>query len=493
MLRRLFTERNEPLFRSAKVMELGPIAAADFGAFIAERFAATGREVTPAGIDRLLEITAGQPYDTQELARFLWAISAERPATPEMVDEAFAHAVMAESARCATIWEGLSPYQRLVLLAVAAEAGRIYSEEYRHRHRLGPPARVQKAVEALAERDLVEGAARPGYTVPDPFLRAWLSGPGADTARAGIVRVMAQPERAPEPRPEPERSTISGIPYESLYSPANTPVDYDADLGDPGRFPYTRGIYETMYRGRAWTMRQFAGFGTAEETNRRFRYLLDHGQTGLSTAFDMPTLMGYDSDHARSLGEVGREGVAVDTLADMEDLFAGIPLDRVTTSMTVNAPAAVVLAQYVVVAEKQGIPPEVLGGTIQADILKEYIAQKEWIFPPEPSMRLMVDMIEWCTRDHAALASGLDLGLPHPRGRARPRRRSWRSRWPTGSRTSRRAGSGGWTSTTSRRGCRSSSTPTSTSSRRSRSTAPRAGSGPASCATATGRRASARC
>ena len=209
---------------------------------------------------------------------------------------------------------------------------------------------------------------------------------------------MAQPERAPEPRPEPERSTISGIPYEPLYSPADTRIDYEADLGDPGRFPFTRGVYETMYRGRAWTMRQFAGFGTAEETNKRFRYLLDHGQTGLSTAFDMPTLMGYDSDHPRSLGEVGREGVAVDTLADMEDLFAGIPLDRVTTSMTVNAPAAVVLAQYVVVAEKQGIPPEALGGTIQADILKEYIAQKEWIFPPEPSMRLCVDMIEYCAR-----------------------------------------------------------------------------------------------
>ncbi len=171
-----------------------------------------------------------------------------------------------------------------------------------------------------------------------------------------------------------------------------------------------------MYRGKPWTMRQFAGFGTAEETNERFRYLLDHGQTGLSTAFDMPTLMGYDSDHTRSLGEVGREGVAVDTLADMEDLFAGIPLDRVTTSMTVNAPAAMVLAQYVCVAERQGIPPEALGGTIQADILKEYIAQKEWIFPPEPSMRLMVDMIEWCTQTHAALAPDLDLGLPHPRG-----------------------------------------------------------------------------
>jgi methylmalonyl-CoA mutase, N-terminal domain len=204
--------------------------------------------------------------------------------------------------------------------------------------------------------------------------------------------------RAPEPPAEPERSSISGVPYQPVYGPADANIDYDRDLGDPGSYPYTRGIYETMYRGRLWTMRQFAGFGTAEETNRRFRYLLDQGQTGLSTAFDMPTLMGYDSDHTRSLGEVGREGVAVDTLADMEDLFAGIPLDRVTTSMTVNAPAAVVLAQYVCVAEHQGIPPEVLGGTIQADILKEYIAQKEWIFPPEPSMRLMVDMIEWCTK-----------------------------------------------------------------------------------------------
>jgi methylmalonyl-CoA mutase, N-terminal domain len=211
---------------------------------------------------------------------------------------------------------------------------------------------------------------------------------------------VSLPDRADRPveKPEPERSTISGIPYQPLYGPDDVDLDYDRDLGDPGRYPFTRGVYETMYRGKPWTMRQFAGFGTAEETNRRFRYLLDHGQTGLSTAFDMPTLMGYDSDHARSLGEVGREGVAVDTLADMEDLFAGIPLDRVTTSMTVNAPAAIVLAQYVCVAERQGIPPEALGGTIQADILKEYIAQKEWIFPPEPSMRLMVDMIEWCTR-----------------------------------------------------------------------------------------------
>ena len=210
---------------------------------------------------------------------------------------------------------------------------------------------------------------------------------------------MAQPERAPEPRPEPERSTISGIPYESFYSPAGSPVDYDADLGDPGTFPYTRGIYETMYRGRAWTMRQFAGFGTAEETNRRFRYLLDHGQTGLSTAFDMPTLMGYDSDHARSLGEVGREGVAVDSLEDMRRLFDGIPLGGVSTSMTINAPAAIILAFYVAAAEQEGIPASALGGTIQTDILKEYIAQKEWCFPIDPAMRLVTDMVEWCASE----------------------------------------------------------------------------------------------
>src|SRR6478736_5423298 len=210
---------------------------------------------------------------------------------------------------------------------------------------------------------------------------------------------MATPRRAPEPPAEPERSTISGIPYEPVYSPANVAVDYDRDLGDPGRFPYTRGIYETMYRGKSWTMRQFAGFGTADETNRRFRYLLDHGQTGLSTAFDMPTLMGYDSDHARSLGEVGREGVAVDSLADAETLFDGIPLGEVSTSMTINGPAAMLLAFYICVAEQQGVDRAALRGTIQTDILKEYIAQKEWIFPPEPSMRLVTDMVEFCARE----------------------------------------------------------------------------------------------
>ncbi len=201
---------------------------------------------------------------------------------------------------------------------------------------------------------------------------------------------------------QPERDalfeTISGQPIEPLYD-AESLAGWDADreLGFPGEYPYTRGVYPSMYRGRLWTMRQFAGFGTAEETNERFRYLLDHGQTGLSTAFDMPTLMGLDSSDGRSLGEVGVEGVAIDTLDDMIDLFAGIPLDKVTTSMTINAPAAILLAFYVCAAEEQGIPPEALGGTIQTDILKEYIAQKEWCFPIEPAMRLVTDMVEWCT------------------------------------------------------------------------------------------------
>ncbi|HEY2201774.1 MAG TPA: methylmalonyl-CoA mutase family protein, partial [Solirubrobacteraceae bacterium] len=162
-------------------------------------------------------------------------------------------------------------------------------------------------------------------------------------------------------------------------------------------YPFTRGIYESMYRGRLWTMRQFAGFGTSEETNERFHYLLDHGQTGLSTAFDMPSLMGHDSDHPRSFGEVGREGVAIDTLDDMQTLFSGIDLGEVSVSMTINAPAAIMLAFYVVAAESQGVAAEQLSGTIQADILKEYIAQKEWCFPIDPAMRLCGDMIEWCT------------------------------------------------------------------------------------------------
>jgi methylmalonyl-CoA mutase, N-terminal domain len=198
----------------------------------------------------------------------------------------------------------------------------------------------------------------------------------------------------------PERqapfTTMSGVPVKPLYTEADLPAR--EDIGLPGGYPFTRGVYPSMYRGRLWTMRQFAGFGTAEETNERFRYLLDHGQTGLSTAFDMPSLMGHDSDHPMSLGEVGREGVAIDTLDDMEDLFAGIDLGEVSVSMTINAPAAIMLAYYVVAAEDKGITPEHLSGTIQADILKEYIAQKEWCFPIDPAMRLLGDMIEWSAR-----------------------------------------------------------------------------------------------
>jgi methylmalonyl-CoA mutase N-terminal domain/subunit len=199
----------------------------------------------------------------------------------------------------------------------------------------------------------------------------------------------------------PERdalfTTLSGEPVAPLYGPEDA-GPFAEQISFPGEFPFTRGVYPSMYRGRLWTMRQFAGFGTAEETNARFRYLLDHGQTGLSTAFDMPSLMGHDSDHPRSEGEVGREGVAVDTLDDMETLFAGIDLGAVSTSMTINAPAAVMLAFYVVAAERQGVGPERLRGTIQTDILKEYIAQKEWCFPIDPAMRVVTDMVEYCAR-----------------------------------------------------------------------------------------------
>jgi methylmalonyl-CoA mutase N-terminal domain/subunit len=207
--------------------------------------------------------------------------------------------------------------------------------------------------------------------------------------------------------------TMSGVPVKPVYTERDLPADAEAEIGLPGEFPFTRGVYPSMYRGRLWTMRQFAGFGTAEETNERFRYLLDHGQTGLSTAFDMPSLMGYDSDSPRSLGEVGREGVAIDTVDDMEALFAGISLDEVTVSMTINAPAAIMLAFYVVAAEEKGIGPERLGGTIQTDILKEYIAQKEWCFPVDPAMRLVTDMIEWCSghmpRWHPVSISGYHI------------------------------------------------------------------------------------
>ncbi len=195
-------------------------------------------------------------------------------------------------------------------------------------------------------------------------------------------------------------TTVSGAPIEMLYSPEDVEnINYLSDIGFPGEYPYTRGIHDTMYRGKLWTMRQFAGFGTPEDTNARFKYLLEHGQTGLSTAFDLPTLMGRDADDLLSEGEVGICGVSVSSLADMEILFHGIPLDKVSTSMTINAPAAMLLAFYVAVAEQQKIQPQLLRGTIQNDILKEYIAQKEWIYPPTPSMRIITDMFSYCTKE----------------------------------------------------------------------------------------------
>ncbi|MFQ5352600.1 MAG: methylmalonyl-CoA mutase, partial [Candidatus Binatia bacterium] len=204
-------------------------------------------------------------------------------------------------------------------------------------------------------------------------------------------------------------STVSGVGVKEVYEANNS----TADPGRPGVYPFTRGVYADMYKGKTWTMRQFAGFGSADDTNKRFRYLLEQGQHGLSTAFDMPTLMGYDADSPRALGEVGREGVSVCTVEDMERLFDGIGLDRVTTSMTVNCTASVLLAMYIVVAERKGCRRSSLGGTIQNDMFKEFIAQKEWICPPEPSIRVVTDMIEFCTKEmprwHPVSVSGYHI------------------------------------------------------------------------------------
>jgi methylmalonyl-CoA mutase, N-terminal domain len=209
-----------------------------------------------------------------------------------------------------------------------------------------------------------------------------------------------KPALRQRPESKSEFTTTSLAPVERLYTPNSLPdFDYESELGFPGQPPYTRGIHATGYRGRLWTMRQFAGFGSAFDTNQRFKYLLEHGQTGLSVAFDLPTLMGYDSDHPFSEGEVGKCGVAIASLADMEVLFDGIPLDQVTTSMTINAPASMIFAMFLAVAERQGADWKQVGGTLQNDILKEYIAQKEWIYPPRPSMKLITDTIEFCTRE----------------------------------------------------------------------------------------------
>ncbi|KYG09891.1 methylmalonyl-CoA mutase [Sorangium cellulosum] len=215
---------------------------------------------------------------------------------------------------------------------------------------------------------------------------AWREGPVAEAS----ARFPPRSERF---------TTWSGVDVPDLATPADAPADHAAALGLPGEYPFTRGVQPTMYRGKLWTMRMFAGFGTPEQTNARFKYLLAEGQTGLSTAFDFPTLMGYDSDSPRSLGEVGMCGVAVDTLRDMEVLFDGIPLDQVTTSMTINGPAVVLLAFYIALADKRGIPRERIGGTVQNDCLKEFIAQHAWLVPPRPAMRVVTDMIEFCARE----------------------------------------------------------------------------------------------
>src|SRR5579883_2092955 len=214
----------------------------------------------------------------------------------------------------------------------------------------------------------------------------WQQGPLAKTLKRG-------PER------EQAFATSSG-PVQRLYTPLDAAdLDYERDLGFPGEFPFTRGVQATMYRGRLWTMRQYAGFGTAEESNERFKYLLAEGQTGLSVAFDLPTQLGYDSDDPMALGEVGQVGVAIDSLRDMETLFDGIPLDKVSTSMTINAPAAVLVAMYITVGEQQGVPHDRLQGTVQNDVLKEYVARGTYIFPPRPSLRLAADLIAYCARE----------------------------------------------------------------------------------------------
>ncbi|MBT4716217.1 MAG: methylmalonyl-CoA mutase family protein [Candidatus Marinimicrobia bacterium] len=216
---------------------------------------------------------------------------------------------------------------------------------------------------------------------------------------------------------EYDYDTVSGLTNDLLYLPNEENQDLDQyieKIGFPGEYPFTRGVHPNMYRGRLWTMRQFAGFGTPEDTNKRFKFLLEQGQTGLSVAFDMPTLMGYDSDHALSLGEVGHCGVSINSIDDMMTLFDGIPLDQVSTSMTINGPAIILLAMYVVVGERQGVSSDKLHGTLQNDILKEYIAQKEFIFPPEPSMHIITDMIEWCS-DHMPAYNTISISGYHIR------------------------------------------------------------------------------
>ena len=253
--------------------------------------------------------------------------------------------------------------------------------------RAAPPTTIRKPARGEGK------TARPALRTYDAATARQLGAAKKAWEKGEVAKSIA---RAPERRTE--FTTDSGIPLPTVVTAADRTREDARELGLPGQFPYTRGVQPTMYRGRLWTMRMFAGFGSPADTNQRFKYLMAHGTTGLSTAFDMPALMGYDADHPMSRGEVGKEGVAISTLRDFEILFDGIPLDQVTTSMTINASAIVALCMYIAVAEKQGVPMEKLGGTIQNDMLKEYIAQKEWIVPPRPAVRIVVDMIDFCSR-----------------------------------------------------------------------------------------------
>src|SRR5262245_56673174 len=240
------------------------------------------------------------------------------------------------------------------------------------------------------KRGFRAGTGNPAYRGVPPRIEARRATTDKEEKTGGAGEWRRRYEATPERQGE-LFATISGVENEPLYSADDVDLDYDRDLGWPGAYPFTRGVYPSMYRGRLWTMRQFAGFGTAEETNARYKYLLDHGQTGLSVAFDFPTLMGYDSDHPRSLGEVGKCGVAISSLADMETLFDGIPLDQVSVSMTINGPAIILFCFNVIAAEKQGVKADQLRGTVQNDILKEFMAQHAWVFPPEPAISLIID------------------------------------------------------------------------------------------------------
>jgi methylmalonyl-CoA mutase N-terminal domain/subunit len=298
--------------------------------------------------------------------------------------------------------------------------------------------RSRRAVNATRyqEADLMQLYDRPSLDELDDQRRAW---------EAGALRKAV--DRFPERYAE--FSTISGLPIDRVYTPGEVAdVDYARDLGLPGEYPYTRGVHATGHRGRLWTMRMFAGFGTAEETNQRFKYLLAQGQTGLSIAFDMPTLYGYDTDAPEAEGEFGLCGVACASLADMQVLLDGLPLDAVTTSMTINSPAALIWAMYIAAAEKRGVGRAKLGGTLQNDILKEYIAQKEFIFPPRPSMRLVTDTIEFASAPDAAVESDFGVGLSHSRGGIHRRHRNWPLRSPTASSMFTGRLSAGLTSTT---------------------------------------------